>query len=357
MRAAARGERSRLSHARLAGLPGVPRRAIRMRLTLAVPELAAVDPAALAAVPALARLAAFAGGGVRHMESIAIGLLDAAGLQRDTPPAPIAARGAGVALDAGDVQHADPVTFVAGRDDILLTGRVDDLAAPDALELAAMLDTHFAADGLTLRTPRPDAWFLASRDVPLAVTTPLPGVVGPIAPHMPRGEHARHWRRWLSEMQMLLHEHPVNARRERAGRAPVNGLWLWGGGSVSTPPAVPALTIFAPAGVPGDLARGLAAARGAAPPPPRFSALPLQRDVLAVLPAIASADALPALARDWLGPAVAALEAGELTELVLLADDRHAYVEWRARRPTWWDRTRRRWSPAPFVLPPDVDTP
>ncbi len=34
----------------------------------------------------------------------------------------------------------------------------------------------------------------------------------------------------MNEIQMLLHEHPVNQRRERARQLPVNGWWLWGFG-------------------------------------------------------------------------------------------------------------------------------
>ncbi|MCB1639923.1 MAG: hypothetical protein KDI15_13865, partial [Thiothrix sp.] len=30
------------------------------------------------------------------------------------------------------------------------------------------------------------------------------------------------------ELQMLLHQHPVNQARERQGQLPVNSLWLWG---------------------------------------------------------------------------------------------------------------------------------
>jgi hypothetical protein len=42
-------------------------------------------------------------------------------------------------------------------------------------------------------------------------------------------------RRWLNEIQMLLHEHPVNVAREERGEPPLNGIWLWGGGK---PPAL-----------------------------------------------------------------------------------------------------------------------
>ena len=48
---------------------------------------------------------------------------------------------------------------------------------------------------------------------------------------LPTGEHTVMHRNILSEIEMALHEHPVNVRRVEEGKAPVNSLWLWGGGN------------------------------------------------------------------------------------------------------------------------------
>lgn len=47
---------------------------------------------------------------------------------------------------------------------------------------------------------------------------------------LPGGEDAATFRGLLSEVEMALHEHPVNVEREMRGKAPVNSLWIWGGG-------------------------------------------------------------------------------------------------------------------------------
>ena len=47
---------------------------------------------------------------------------------------------------------------------------------------------------------------------------------------MPAGRDGARIRSLMNEIQMLLHEHPVNRRRERARLLPVNGWWLWGFG-------------------------------------------------------------------------------------------------------------------------------
>ena len=47
---------------------------------------------------------------------------------------------------------------------------------------------------------------------------------------MPSGSAAAGYLKLTSELQMCLHEHEVNLRREAEGLMPVNSIWLWGGG-------------------------------------------------------------------------------------------------------------------------------
>ncbi len=53
-----------------------------------------------------------------------------------------------------------------------------------------------------------------------------------------QGPHAlrRPWAKLQSELQMLLHSHPLNQAREAAGEPPVNGLWLSGCGAAQASP-------------------------------------------------------------------------------------------------------------------------
>jgi hypothetical protein len=47
---------------------------------------------------------------------------------------------------------------------------------------------------------------------------------------LPAGPAAHDHDRLIGEVQLLLHESPLNRDRETRGLAPVNSLWLWGGG-------------------------------------------------------------------------------------------------------------------------------
>jgi len=51
---------------------------------------------------------------------------------------------------------------------------------------------------------------------------------------MPAGNEALLWQRLLTEIQMILHNHPVNQQRQRQGYKAINNVWLWGEGILPT---------------------------------------------------------------------------------------------------------------------------
>jgi hypothetical protein len=323
-----------------------------MRLTLVVPDLLTMDRVALAAMPALVKLGHYAG-----PPDTLRGTRDALVVSQFATPhaaaaAPLAALGAGLDPFAAYVLRADPVSLVAGRTDVALAARIDDLDGSDTDALMATLNAHFGGDGLAFHAPRPDAWFVFVDHAPDLTTTPLAAVRGAIYPWLPGGNDAARWRRWMSEMQMLLHEHPANASRAERGRAPVTGIWISEGGRIAETKQRLNTTIFAPPGTTGDVARGLARLGGAAAfaPPPAFTALPMQ-DGAAVVLDRANVATASTLQSNWIDPAVAALERGTLVSLSLLADGHGMAAAWNAQRPTWNQRAMARLARRPFAPP------
>jgi hypothetical protein len=55
-----------------------------------------------------------------------------------------------------------------------------------------------------------------------------------IDPSLPQGRDAAGWHAIMNEVQMLLHNHPVNIAREQRGEPAINSLWFWGGGVLPT---------------------------------------------------------------------------------------------------------------------------
>jgi hypothetical protein len=134
---------------------------------------------------------------------------------------------------------AQPVHFAAGVDHLRLAPlALAALTDDDASVLGALVGSHFGTGELTVAAFIHGAWLLRSARSIDCSTQPPDAVVGHnVHDFMPAGRDGARIRSLMNEIQMLLHEHPVNQRRERARQLPVNGWWLWGFGD-----AVPAVS-------------------------------------------------------------------------------------------------------------------
>jgi hypothetical protein len=141
-------------------------------------------------------------------------------------------------LDAGDAGaqswlRADPAWVQAEANGARLHGWGNlGLSAEESADFLSVLKPVFGDAGMVLDAPVPDRWYLA-----LERGAPLPDFVEPSAAMgtdllsaLPAGAEGRRWRTLFNEAQVLLHQHPRNSERVRAGRAPVNALWFWGAG-------------------------------------------------------------------------------------------------------------------------------
>ncbi|HEX7972141.1 MAG TPA: hypothetical protein VF501_07995 [Thiobacillus sp.] len=235
--------------------------------------------------------------------------------QQDWPLAPITLEAdGGVAGDAYWLR-ADPVHLRVMRDRIVLTDcSALDLSQREADALAATISRHFGTE-LSPAPLRPQRWYVRLPHAPRLTTTSLSVAVGrDIDPLLPQGADAMHYRARLNELQMLLHDHPVNLAREARGALPVNSLWLWGGGSK---PAVPAtrLSIYSC----NDEARALGAFCNAAihPFPLRWEKSLLDTESVVLLDSLAPAgqcgdpygwrEAIRVLEENWFEPLLGSL--------------------------------------------------
>ena len=130
---------------------------------------------------------------------------------------------------------AQPVHLVAGLDHLRLAPLAQAaLTEEDARALGELVGSHFATDDLTVAAFVQGAWLLRFTRPINCSTQPPDAVVGHnVHDFMPAGRDGARVRSLMNEIQMLLHEHPVNQRRERARLLPVNGWWIWGFGDAS----------------------------------------------------------------------------------------------------------------------------
>ncbi|MGC8518761.1 MAG: hypothetical protein ACP5P4_09575 [Steroidobacteraceae bacterium] len=265
---------------------------------------------------------------------------------------PVASVAAALAeVPAAALWLAEPLSLTegVGRVHLERRGRLR-LTPAEAHRLVEDFNALYAGSGFTL-TGLPSGTLLLAGPAgePVRTWDParLPGEA--LAERLPSGPGAGALRRLGSELEMWLHTHPLNTERAARGAPSLSQLWLWGGGAGAAAPLAGAPLRAEVYGEEAYLA-GLARLGGGA-----LRALPDEaHSVLGALSGRAlcalevsealgrgpQTDLLSALAdldRRWIAPAVAALGAGRLGRLWLLANDR----AWCLRRGDLWRRWRR----------------
>jgi hypothetical protein len=186
----------------------------------------------------------------------------------DYPIAAIAAHADGLAVGDDYWLRADAVHLLLQRDSFSLSEPAPLQVEREHAELIiASLNQHFSQDGMTFCMGNSGAWYLRLKQMPEIQTT-LPSVATDrnIYQFMPQGAAASTWLSYLNEIQMLLHEHPVNIQRESKHEAAVNSVWLSGGGFMPQPlPADNSIDVFIAS---SPLYHGLAQWSGLASQPP-----------------------------------------------------------------------------------------
>lgn len=186
-------------------------------------------------------------------------LAQAHGLAEPAPVAAIALAGEGREA-RGTWLRADPVHLRIERDAMVLHPAATlAIEAHEAEALVATLQAHFREDGLEFASPDPERWYVRIPEGDIPATTPLADAAGrDILRLLPDSEGSVNLRMTLTEAQMLLAPHEVNARREAARRPVINSVWFWGGGPL--PAALDAAYHAIHAATP--FARGLARLTG-----------------------------------------------------------------------------------------------
>lgn len=256
---------------------------------------------------------------------------------------------------------ADPVHLQLQRNRMVLMD-ADGLRITDdeATELTATLNRHFAGDGLAFSSVRPDRWHIRLSSRHQIEAYPLEAVIGKnIREFLPSGPDGKFWQRTLNEIQMLLHDHPVNVMREQRGELPINSIWPWGGGVLPGKTTSPYTKVWAE----DALAIGLAILSGTAHAKPTKTATewlthaapPAQHLILldSLRNAALHADVhrwrenLLKLETEWFAPLRHALSRGRLTRLSLTIFENNCVRTFSVTRTDLWKFWRRK---KPFMI-------
>lgn len=128
--------------------------------------------------------------------------------------------------------HADPVHLRADLEQAVLSSSVDlSITEPESKALYDMLNAHFKQDGLHFLALNKDQWFISSdKEIQINTTSLIDAVGRNVNFILPKGENSGHWKKILTEAQMLMHMHKVNDNRENNGYMTINSLWFHGAG-------------------------------------------------------------------------------------------------------------------------------
>jgi hypothetical protein len=227
--------------------------------------------------------------------------------------------------------RADPVHLHVSRDNVqLMDSHVVEPTLAEAQAIAITLNQHLEQDGLRIEVLDDARWYMAIPADEAPSAAPLWKVAGAsVYDQLPVSNGGINWRQLQNELQMLLHDHPVNAAREEKGVPTINGIWLWGAGALAT---IQTKTAYGHMAGKLTLARGLAMEAGikiTPSLPDSFDKLLLDSaQNLVVLHTATRAlrsnqrydwiQAIEQLERDWFTPALAAWDAGQLESLTLL---------------------------------------
>ena len=152
------------------------------------------------------------------------------------------------ALTAGKpVGLLTPCHWQVGRDQVTLADpQTLALSEAQSHELFEAIRPFFSSDGFELVWGATTRWYVAHD---ILSNMPCGSIDRAVGRHVdawrPQGQNAAPIQRLLSEVQMLLHSHPINQIRQSCDQPAINALWLSGCGKPLTPGAnirvVPAL--------------------------------------------------------------------------------------------------------------------
>ncbi len=284
---------------------------------------------------------------VRHSqqgpEAWRLQLLDLLGLQADRWHAspPVEWLGQGGEPQSGSWLGAEFVHLEVGSQSTLFQ-RIEALALDDAEALVDALRSELRFPGIEVLAPprrqQTTQLFLHSDNPVEAVCFPADfAAATELRDVLPRGSDGPLLRRLLTEAQMVLHDHPVNARRERRGLRRVNAIWLTGlGESDGLRP------LLLPRIASDDIyLKGLCRLHGMQierVPDSAFDVLNTRDPGLVALLVAESDDASTALGmleRNWFAPLIGALEKGRLSAVELALDHHRVHLDRSGLRRFW----------------------
>jgi hypothetical protein len=228
--------------------------------------------------------------------------------------------------------RADPVHIITDKTTAVISDTVP-LKDDEITALLIDINQLLIQDGHLLYAPTSSAWYMNTAyqdDMETLSVSEMRGRT--FTEGLPTGAEQAKWRRLFTELQMLLHTHPVNQARRREKQPTVDALWFWGLGATPRKFESDWRHIWSN----NLLINGLSylADCQQSPLPATWTDCQIMMEgaSLVILDNISS---LKELERQWAAPILAALNKGELASVRIIFQG-NAYVTDRRRIRQWW---------------------
>lgn len=140
----------------------------------------------------------------------------------------------------GSILLVQAVHLSLQRDSFALEGLVQ-LSSEEYNAITDLLNQFFAEEQLQfLPSQTQQYWFLTTPQAwQLQTQFAQAALQRNIQRFMPTGADAQRLRQIMNQVQMLMHEHPINQKRAQQGSAEINSVWFSGVSTNALPPALP----------------------------------------------------------------------------------------------------------------------
>lgn len=271
------------------------------------------------------------------------------GFYEDTiPTARLGALAENLPFNEGWWLKVDPVQLLVDAGQIYLVGNQHlAIQETEVKHLAEELSPYFLEHGFRFFTPQVDEWYLHS-EKPLDIKTHhLDSVkTRDIRDFLPQGFAQNFWRLTLTELQMLLFKHPVNAKREELLQPPINSVWFWGEGELTVPQTSKLLNSWGNS----SLQRGLSRYYNIANSPPVsfancLDAMHHSGNYLICLDEDSwsmsqEPHIIDSLEKYWFSPLLAALRSGNIQTVEIFIPGVKRYLISANKLKPWWKKMR-----------------
>lgn len=140
----------------------------------------------------------------------------------------------GLPTQDGYWMRADPVELQLDLSAVyFMDGEHLNLTHEEIEALRKDLNLFLHQEGITLYTPTKTRWYLQLKENPHIKTFYSEELIGKnISNWLPCGERQTYFRKLMTEIQMVLHDHSINQVRLKSRKPLVNTLWFSGEGSL-----------------------------------------------------------------------------------------------------------------------------